>query len=284
MLTRKIKMNRNRKPAIVLTLFGAVFSFLSVNVIADGHATEILIDQAIQGEHRSAENKARDIYRHPKETLMFFGLEAEMNVLEILPGGGWYTEVLAPVLQDKGLLTVAGYSETAASEYQRNSHISYKNYLNSKPDIYRQVKLDVFSGNGYLGAIASDSQDMVVSFRSVHNWIRAGEMEEAFRAFNRVLKKGGVLGVVQHRAAEGTDAKDTAQKGYVPESYVIKVAESMGFELDSKSEINANPKDTKDYARGVWTLPPGYREKDKDKAKYTAIGESDRMTLRFIKL
>jgi len=284
MLTRKIKMNRNRMPAIVLTLFGAVFSFLSVNVIADGHATEILIDQAIQGEHRSAENKARDIYRHPKETLMFFGLEAEMNVLEILPGGGWYTEVLAPVLQDKGLLTVAGYSETAASEYQRNSHISYKNYLNSKPDIYRQVKLDVFSGNGYLGAIASDSQDMVVSFRSVHNWIRAGEMEEAFRAFNRVLKKGGVLGVVQHRAAEGTDAKDTAQKGYVPESYVIKVAESMGFELDSKSEINANPKDTKDYARGVWTLPPGYREKDKDKAKYTAIGESDRMTLRFIKL
>ena len=277
-------MNRNRMPAIVLTLFGAVFSFLSVNVIADGHATEILIDQAIQGEHRSAENKARDIYRHPKETLMFFGLEAEMNVLEILPGGGWYTEVLAPVLQDKGLLTVAGYSENAASEYQRNSHISYKNYLNSKPDIYRQVKLDVFSGNGYLGAIASDSQDMVVSFRSVHNWIRAGEMEEAFRAFNRVLKKGGVLGVVQHRAAEGTDAKDTAQKGYVPESYVIKVAESMGFELDSKSEINANPKDTKDYARGVWTLPPGYREKDKDKAKYTAIGESDRMTLRFIKL
>ena len=104
------------------------------------------------------------------------------------------------------------------------------------------------------------------------------------RGFNRVLKKGGVLGVVQHRAAEGTDAKDTAQKGYVPESYVIKVAESMGFELDSKSEINANPKDTKDYARGVWTLPPGYREKDKDKAKYTAIGESDRMTLRFIKL
>lgn len=277
-------MNRNRKPAIVLTLFGAVFSFLSVNVIADGHATEILIDQAIQGEHRSAENKARDIYRHPKETLMFFGLEAEMNVLEILPGGGWYTEVLAPVLQDKGLLTVAGYSENAASEYQRNSHISYKNYLNSKPDIYRQVKLDVFSDNGYLGEIASDSQDMVVSFRSVHNWIRAGEMEEAFRAFNRVLKKGGVLGVVQHRAAEGTDAKDTAQKGYVPESYVIKVAESMGFELDSKSEINANPKDTKDYARGVWTLPPGYREKDKDKAKYTAIGESDRMTLRFIKL
>jgi len=277
-------MNRNRMPAIVLTLFGAVFSFLSVNAIADGHATEILIDQAIQGEHRSAENKARDIYRHPKETLMFFGLEAEMNVLEILPGGGWYTEVLAPVLQDKGLLTVAGYSETAASEYQRNSHISYKNYLNSKPDIYRQVKLGVFSGNGYLGAIASDSQDMVVSFRSVHNWIRAGEMEEAFRAFNRVLKKGGVLGVVQHRAAEGTDAKDTAQKGYVPESYVIKVAESMGFELDSKSEINANPEDTKDYARGVWTLPPGYREKDKDKAKYTAIGESDRMTLRFIKL
>ena len=276
-------MNRIRPSAIVMTLLGAVFSFLSVNVTADGHATETLLDQAIQGEHRSAKNKARDIYRHPKETLMFFGLEAEMKVLEILPGGGWYTEVLAPVLQDKGLLTVAGYSENAASEYQRNSYISYKNYLNSKPDIYGQVKLDVFPGNSYLGEIASDSQDMIVTFRSMHNLIRADEMEDAFRAFNRVLKKGGVLGVVQHRAAEGTDAKDTAQKGYVPESYVISVAQSMGFELDSKSEINANPKDTKDYARGVWTLPPGYREKDNNKAKYTAIGESDRMTLRFVK-
>jgi predicted methyltransferase len=131
--------------------------------------------------------------------------------------------------------------------------------------------------------ISDDSQDMVVTFRNTHNWIRFGGVEDAYRAFHRVLKKGGVLGVVQHRADKGSAAKDSAQKGYVPSSYLIRLIEDMGFELVATSEVNANSKDTKDYPEGVWTLPPSYRLKDVDKEKYTAIGESDRMTLRFVK-
>lgn len=277
-------MKSNRTPGILITFLVALFSFLSINANADEHATGALIDKALQGEHRSAKNKARDTYRHPKETLLFFGLEADMHVLEILPGGGWYTEILAPVLKDKGLLTVASFGENHSSEYLRNIHIKYEKYLDSNPAVYGKIKRELFEDNGHLGKIAAESQDMVVTFRNTHNWIRYGGIEEAFRAFNRVLKKGGVLGLVQHRADKGTDAKETAQKGYVPEVYIIKVAESMGFELVDKSEINANPKDTKDYAEGVWSLPPSYREKDNNKEKYTAIGETDRMTLRFVKL
>ena len=141
-----------------------------------------------------------------------------------------------------------------------------------------------FEDKGYLKDITDDSQDMVVTFRNTHNWIRYGGIEEAFKSFHRVLKKGGVLGVVQHRANKTDDATVSAQNGYVPEPYLIKLIESYGFELVEKSEINANPKDTKNHPKGVWTLPPSYRLKDVDKEKYTAIGESDRMTLRFVKL
>ena len=275
-------MKLNKILTILSTL---LLNFIFITQLhADTHATEALVKQAMQGNHRSEQNKARDVYRHPKETLMFFGIKPDMKVLEILPGRGWYTEILAPVLKDKGQLTVASFGKNHPNDYLRGIHDDFINYLDSNPELYGKVKRELFENNGHLREIPDNSQDMVVTFRNTHNWIRYGGIESAYQSFHRVLKKGGILGVVQHRANKGSDPKQSAEKGYVPQSYLIKLIESMGFELVDVSEINANPKDTKDHPKGVWTLPPSYRLKDVDKAKYTAIGESDRMTLRFIKL
>ena len=215
---------------------------------------------------------------------MFFGLQPEMKVLEILPGMGWYTEILTPVLRDKGQLTVASFGSNHPNDYLRGIHAKFEDKLNANDALYGKLKRVVFKEDSYLKAVPDASQDMVVTFRNTHNWIRFGGIEEAYKSFHRVLKKGGVLGVVQHRADKGSDAKESSQKGYVPESYLIKLIEDMGFELVDKSEVNANPKDTKDYPEGVWSLPPSLREKEVNRDKYLAIGESDRMTLRFIKL
>lgn len=260
-------------------------SSLFIINIASANADNAFIEQAVASAHRSAEDKARDQYRHPVETLSFFGLQSDMKVLEILPGRGWYTNILAPALKDKGELTVASFGANHPNDYLRGVHNDFMKILDANPDVYNKVKRTVFEeGGAYLKEVADNSQDMLVTFRNSHNWIRYGGIEEAYRSFHRVLKKGGVLGVVQHRANKGDDAKESSQKGYVPESYLIKLAEDMGFELVAKSEVNANPKDTKDHPEGVWTLPPSYRLKEVDKEKYTAIGESDRMTLRFVKL
>ena len=254
----------------------------STPVLAGDIAAEL--DKVLQGSHREAKNVARDIYRHPKETLMVFGLEQNMKVLEILPGRGWYTEILAPLLQDSGELTVASFGDTHPTKYLRNIHIDFMKKMKADADTYGKVKAVEFNKTGYLADIPDNSLDMVVTFRNTHNWIRFGGIKEIYTAFNRVLKPGGILGVVQHRADKGGDAKITAEKGYVPESYLINLVEDAGFELVKKSDINANLADSKDYPEGVWSLPPTYREKDKDRDRYTAIGESDRMTLKFIKL
>ena len=255
---------------------------LSTSVLAGDIAAEL--DKALQGSHREAKNIARDIYRHPKETLMVFGLEQNMKVLEILPGRGWYTEILAPLMKDSGKLTVASYGEAHPTKYLRNIHIDFMKKMNADPGTYGKVKTVVFNKESYLADIPDNSLDIVVTFRNTHNWIRFGGIEDIYAAFNRVLKPGGTLGVVQHRANKGEDAKTTAEKGYVPESYLINLVEDAGFELVRKSDINANLADSKDYPKGVWSLPPTYREKDNNRDKYTAIGESDRMTMKFIKI
>ena len=243
-----------------------------------------LLEQVIASEHRDAKNVARDVYRHPGETLSFFGIMPDMHVLEILPGGGWYTEILAPYLKDNGTLAVASFGPDHSVEYLRNIHNRLIEKFDAQPEVYGKVVLGVFHGEGYLDDFEDESFDMVLTFRNTHNWIRFGGVEDAYRAMYRVLKPGGVLGVVQHRAEAGSNAGETAENGYVPESYMIELLEGIGFELVDKSEINANPKDTKDYPEGVWTLPPTYELGDKDRAKYAAIGESDRMTMRFVKL
>ncbi len=270
-----------------MKLYKTIFLILTTLVIstttqAVGISAEL--DKVLQGSYREAKNVTRDIYRHPKETLMVFGLEQNMKVLEILPGRGWYTEILAPLLQDSGELTVASFGDTHPTKYLRNIHIDFMKKMNADTNTYGKVETVVFNKSGYLADIPDNSMDMVVTFRNTHNWIRFGGIEEIYAAFNRVLIPGGILGVVQHRADKGGDAKVTAEKGYVPESYLINLVEDAGFELVKKSDINANLADSKDYPEGVWSLPPTYREKDKDRDRYSAIGESDRMTLKFIKL
>lgn len=241
------------------------------------------LDSIIAGNHRSETNRARDVYRHPKETLEFFGLKPEMTVVEILPGEGWYTEILAPYLQAKGKLAVATHGSGGSNEYRVQGFAALMAKLDAAPGLYGAVERRVmWQGEGVvLGPPAS--ADMVVTFRNTHNWMNEGKMDAVYRACFDVLKPGGILGIEQHRANVGADPVKSAEKGYVPEAFLIAALEKLGFKLAGKSEINANPRDTKDYPDGVWTLPPTYRLADVEHARYTAIGESDRMTLKFVK-
>ncbi len=239
--------------------------------------------EAVAGEHRALENRTRDRYRHPAETLAFFGIRADMAVVEISPGGGWYTEILAPYLKDEGKLYAAHFPADSEREYFRNSRKKFDAMLAANPEVYGKVEVTDFAPPKALDIAPAGSADMVLTFRNVHNWMSAGSAGEVFRAFHTALKPGGILGVVEHRAPAGAPEDATAPTGYVSEAQVIRLAEQAGFELVDRSEINANPNDTKDHPRGVWTLPPSFALKDVDREKYAAIGESDRMTLKFRK-
>jgi len=264
-----------------------VFAFaalLAAMVCGQGvAATEPSLAQVVAASHRSDANRARDAQRHPVETLEFFGLSPAMTVVEILPGEGWYTEILAPYLAARGKLAVASHGTEGVNEYRRKSHEALMAKLDGDPALYGAVERRVMwqGGNVVLGP--PGSADMVVTFRNTHNWINDGKLEAVYKACFDVLKSGGVLGIEQHRAPANADPAQSAAKGYVPEAYLIGVLEGLGFKLAGKSEINANPRDTKDYPDGVWTLPPVLRLGDVDRARYVAIGESDRMTLKFVK-
>jgi predicted methyltransferase len=245
--------------------------------------TTALLDAAIDGSWRSAANKARDAYRHPKETLLFFGLRPTMTVVEITPSAGWYSEILAPVLKDKGLF-IAAHNNPNGSPAGRKARADYIARFQGDPATFGKPVVSSF-GKALHGNIAAPgSADMVLTFRNVHNWQGAGFAPEAFRAFYAALKPGGILGVEEHRLPEDrAETAATAESGYVKQSVVIALAQAAGFTLVATSEINANPKDTADYPDGVWTLPPNYARGDIDRDKYAAIGESDRMTLKFQK-
>ena len=238
-------------------------------------------DAALAGAHRSPANKARDAYRHPAQTLKFFGIKPDMTVVEISPSGGWYTEVLAPYLHDKGTLYAAG-SNPATSDRAAAGVKAFGDRLAANPAVFGSTKVSVFA-KGAMDIAPAGSADAVLSFRNVHNWHMGGFAPDAFAAFFAALKKGGTLGIVEHRLPEDKPDALMTSSGYMKLSYVRKLAEDAGFKYVGASNVNANPKDSKDYPKGVWTLPPNYAEGDKDKAKYTAIGESDRMTLKFVK-
>jgi predicted methyltransferase len=244
------------------------------------HADDVL-KAAIAGSHRPAANSARDVYRHPYETLTFFGIKPTMTVVELVPEGGWYTEILAPYLRAKGKLIGAG----EAIEPNKRYGMMFKKKLDSNPAVYDKVATAVFDPPTAYDIAPAGSVDMVLTFRNVHNWVETGDdnVKLAFRKLFEVLKPGGVLGVTDHRLPEAMPQDAKASTGYVHESYVIKMAESAGFKLAAKSEINANPKDNADHKRGVWALPPTLANRDEDRDKYLAIGESDRMTLKFVK-
>lgn len=235
------------------------------------------IDEAVASSYRTPENLQRDQYRHPVETLKFFGLQPNMTVVEISPGAGWYLEILAPLLSGGGGRYIGALPPSAGSEYMTKLNDKVHAWITQHPE----VKAEITSMSGEVAP--AGTADMVLTFRNVHNWMTQGTQQEVFNKFFAALKPGGVLGVVEHRASEKGKQDPKAKSGYVKESEVIRLATKAGFKLDAKSEINANPKDTKDHPEGVWTLPPVLRLKEVNREKYVAIGESDRMTLRFIK-
>ena len=253
---------------------------LTTAIATDGGS----LASAITGDHRSAAHIARNDSRHPVETLKFFGITPHMTVVEIWPGGrGWYTEVLAPYLRDSGKLYAANPDGSTGVKYFVRNAQKFKDKLAARADVYDQVTVtDLLPPNAFEAAPAATA-DMVVTFRNLHNWVRDGRDEAMFKAMYDALKSGGVLGLVAHRGTDEMVGAEAAKKGYLAQSEARRLAEGAGFEFVASSEINANPKDTKDYAEGVWTLPPSFRLGDTDKAKYAAIGESDRMTLKFVK-
>ncbi len=239
--------------------------------------------QILTGKQRTTEHKSRDKYRHPQQTLDFFDVKDNMTVVEVWPGEGWYTEILAPYLKDKGKLYTAHFSANAKSLPIQQSLQAYVAKLHAQPKIYGNVELTVLQPPESLQIAPDDSADRVLTFRNVHNWMKNDQAPAVFKAMFRALKSGGILGVVEHRNSALKPQDSHAASGYVTEDYVIDLARNAGFEFLAKSEINANSKDTKNYPEGVWTLPPTLRLKDKDRKKYLSIGESDRMTLKFIK-
>lgn len=250
-------------------------------------ATVEALKAAIAGPHRSADNRARDSQRHPLETLLFFGLKKDMTVVELWPGGGgWFTELLAPTLRDSGKLIATNFDTSGpADSYQTRSGNKFKDKLASAPEVYDRVEVVTVTDPNTLVLAPEGTVDLVVTFRNTHGWVRDGLDEAIYTAAFKALKSGGILGVEQHRGNPGPldDPKKAAETGYLPEDFVVSRIESFGFKLVARSEINANPKDTKDYDKGVWALPPTLENGDKDREKYTAIGESDRMTLKFVK-
>jgi predicted methyltransferase len=238
--------------------------------------------QLVAGSQRTPANVARDQYRHPLETLSFFGLRDDMTVVEILPGGGWWTEILAPYLKERGVYYAAVQEWETTYDASRVRKAAFLTHLAANPELYGKVRVRDFYSDRYEIA-PPGSVDVILTFRNLHNWITAGTVEGALRAFHKALKPGGILGVEDHRASNDRPQDPKAENGYLREDFTIALIEKAGFKLVAKSEINANPKDTKDYKGGVWSLPPTYREGDVNRAKYQQIGESDRYTLKFMK-
>ena len=236
---------------------------------------------SIQNPDRNLSYKERDDSRNPYETLSFFKINSSMHVLELAAGGGWYTEILAPYLHDDGKLSVTHYNPEAGKYYKR-SRDAYEAKVDSNPLFHGIVVItgDIPPTQRY---VRSESQDLVLTFRNLHNWLARDAMTEVMAEAFYALKPGGYFGVVEHRAPEDASLEFMQTSGYVSQSLAIKVAESVGFQFVGSSEINANPRDEKNHPKGVWTLPPSYRLKDQDRSKYEEIGESDRMTLLFKK-
>ena len=238
-----------------------------------------------EGEHRSEKNRSRNSYRHPDQTLNFFDVKPIHSVIEISPGGLWYSEILAPFLKDKGRYVAAGYDSELADQpsYRYRLTQAMIDRFEEEADLFGKAEIIGFSPpqSMYLGE--DNSVDRVLTFRNTHGWVRSGVALQVYQAFYDVLKPGGVLGVVQHRGPSSTLASG-GMSGYLTEATVIDIAEQAGFVFEARSDINANANDTADHPQGVWSLPPTLRQKELDKAKYLAIGESDRMTLRFKKI
>lgn len=259
-------MNKYINQLIILT----VFSFSSFGAAHD-------LSSAISSEERTPSYVLRDKHRNPFETLTFFGIKPSMKVVELSPGAGWYTEILANYLHDPGILIAAHFDKNSERAYYKRSRANFE-----KKVVEKSMYDNVYIVNLSSKLAEPETVDAVLTFRNLHNWL-GPQMDSIFSNSYKALKSGGIFGVVEHRADPGTPMEQMMKSGYVTEAHAIKMAEKHGFVLVAKSEINANSKDTKDHPKGVWTLPPNLRLKEVDKEKYVAIGESDRMTLLFKK-
>jgi predicted methyltransferase len=271
------------RPLILVASAAVALAVPAAAMIQHDHAghhasTPDAIADAVAAPTRTAANVARDRYRHPAETLAFFGVKPGDTVIELWPGGGWYTEILAP------LSKAGGGALYAAAPWEKGLN-RIREWQGTKPDLYGAIKLAEFPATGAGPKVPDGSADAVLTFRNIHNWRFAGKdnTAEAFRQIYAMLKPGGVLGVEEHRLPEEMDSALEEKSGYMKRSSVVAFAEAAGFKLADESDVNANPTDTHDYPDGVWTLPPSLARKDVDRDKYLAIGESDRMTLKFVK-
>jgi predicted methyltransferase len=242
--------------------------------------TQPTLEALVSGKQRSKQNIARNAARHPIETLQFFGLRPELTVLEILPALGWYTEILAPYLAERGRLYVAHFSPDGLMPYMPKVLEMFEERIAREPELFGRVIVRHINPPKEVSIAPAGTIDLAMTFRNVHNWVMADQEHDYFAAFFRALKPGGVLGVVDHRAKPGADMDSMHKTGYVTEAYVKEIAQRAGFVLEDSSEINANPKDTADHPHGVWSIAPFSRSSDE---KHKAIGESDRMTLKFRK-
>jgi len=247
-------------------------------------STKAALTAALASPHRKPGNAARDGSRHPQETLELFGLKPNQSVLEYGPGEGWYTELLAPVLAKNGKLYITETDPNGPTDQRSTFYgLSTKSFLDKLPELYGKVEPTLIDSKA--PKLPFDNKlDLVILARSLHGMYNSKQLGPWLAEFHHALKPKGVLGIEQHRAAAGQNPDETSKKGYLPEAFVIEQVEKAGFKLVTRSEINANPKDTKDYPEGVWSLPPTLREGEKNRDRYVAIGESDRMTLKFEKI
>lgn len=263
---------------LLLAIAATAMLALSSTAVADE------LEAAVAGDARGEQSRERDSYRNPLETLKFFGIRRDMTVVEIWPGGGWYTEILAPYLRQEGRLYAAHYPEDVETDYRQRSRRQFEQKLAAEPEHYSEVRLvDFDPGRGILD-VPQNSADRILTFRNVHSWLRGDSEQQAFELFYHVLKPGGILGLVQHSSRlEDMDRATMAETGYLDEDFVVALARNAGFELVASSDINANPRDTTSHEAGVWTLPPTLRLGDEMRVYYESVGESNRMTLKFRK-
>jgi predicted methyltransferase len=265
--------------SVCLRLLPIVLLVLGSSALA---AEDARLKAVIASDQRSTEEKARDVYRHPYDALTFFGIRGDMTVIEVYPGAGWYTQILAPYLKDKGKLIAAVYDRNPATqkEWMIRYNKEFTDRFIGKPELYGEIGLVDMVPPDRIELAPAGSVDMILDIRNAHNWIDVGGKEVAVGWF-KALKKGGVLGIIEHRADD--HKPPDPDSGYVHQKRIVDLMLANGFELAATSELNSNPKDTKDHPEGVWTLPPSLALGADKSAKYLAIGESDRMTLKFVK-